>query len=133
MPYNRFQAGWPWGAQRLMRRRIMLRHVVVSVAVAGAALFGAATAAQAAPRTALDRTIAAGWNCADIAGAMHCFDPGDVRSSNAKSVNVKVYDYAGAFLGTEQIWTFPMSGPRQCPQDQLLNVGFGLACHHYAN
>lgn len=110
----------------------MLRHLVASVAVAGAALFGATTAAQAAPQTPLDRTISAGWSCAPIAGAMHCFDPGDGKSNNAKSVNVKVYTFEGAFLGTEQIWTFPVNGVQQCPQDVIINVGFGLACHHYA-
>ena len=110
----------------------MLRHLVASVAVAGAALFGATTAAQAAPQTPLDRTINAGWTCVVINGNPHCFDPGDGKSNNAKSVNVKVYTPEGAFLGTEQIWTFPVNGPRQCPQDVLLDVGFGLACHHYA-
>ena len=113
----------------------MLRHLVASVAVAGAALFGAATAAQAAPQTPLERTINAGWNCElVINGNPHCFDPGDGKSNNAKSTNVKVYTPEGEFLGTEQIWrNAPQTREFNCPQDVLLYLGPGVvACHHYA-
>lgn len=110
----------------------MLRQFVAGMCVGGVALLGSTTVTHADPGTPLERTQNAGWVCGDIAGAMHCFDPGDGASSNVKTVNVKVYTYAGEFLGTEQIWVKPVDGPRQCPQDNLLDIGFGLACHHYA-
>ena len=83
--------------------------------------------------TALDRAEKAGWACDDIAGAMHCFDPGDGRSKNASSVNVKVFHYDGTFAGTEQIWSKSVYAGQPCPQDQLLDLGFGIACHHYSH
>ena len=83
--------------------------------------------------TPLERTMNAGWHCEDIAGAMHCFDPGDGKSKNTSSVNVKVYDYDGSFLGTEQIWSAAVYAGQPCPQDELINLGFGVACHHYSH
>jgi len=83
--------------------------------------------------TALDRTVQAGWTCADVAGAMHCFDPGDGRSNNSASVNVKVYDYDGTFLGTEQLWRVDLYAGQPCPQDHLIDLGMYIACHHYSH
>jgi hypothetical protein len=110
----------------------MFGRLIAGAGIAAAVVFGSATATSADSGTALERTENAGWTCADIAGAMHCFDPGDSKSSNSKTLNVKVYNYAGEFLGTEHIWLKPVNGPRQCPQDVLLDLGFGYACHHYA-
>lgn len=98
-----------------------------------AALLLAIPATVFAGGTALERTINAGWTCDDVAGAMHCFDPGDGRSKNTSSVNVKVYDYDGSFLGTEQIWSVKVYADQPCPQDELLDLGFGIACHHYSH
>jgi hypothetical protein len=81
----------------------------------------------------LERTMNAGWNCVDVAGAMHCFDPGDGHSNNSSSVNVKVYGYDGSFLGTEQIWSVNVYAGQPCPQDDLLDLGFGIACHRYSH
>lgn len=41
------------------------------------ALLLALPATVLASGTALDRALQAGWQCDNIAGAMHCFDPGD--------------------------------------------------------
>jgi len=81
--------------------------------------------------TPLERTLNAGWSCADIAGAIHCFDPGDARSSNAASVNVRVFDYDGSRLGTEQLWNAELYAGQPCPQDALIDLGAFIACHHY--
>jgi hypothetical protein len=85
--------------------------------------------------TPLDRAKAAGWNCdLVIAGEAHCFDPGDAKSKNSATVNVKVYKNSdGSFLGTEQIWIGDLWAGQPCPQDVLLDVGFGIACHHYSH
>jgi len=83
--------------------------------------------------TALERTINAGWQCGDIAGAMHCFDPGDAHSSNSASVNVKVYDYDGNFLGTEHLWSADLYSGQPCLQDALIDLGEYIACHHYSH
>jgi hypothetical protein len=83
--------------------------------------------------TALERTENAGWTCADIAGAMHCFDPGDGKSKNASSINVKVYDYDGTFLGTEQLWSVDVYAGQPCPQDHLIDLGDHIACHRYSD
>jgi hypothetical protein len=98
-----------------------------------AALLLALPATVFAGGTPLDRTKNAGWTCVDVAGAMHCFDPGDGPSKNTSSVNVKVYDYAGSFLGTEQIWSKNVYAGQPCPQDELLDLGFGIACHRYSH
>ena len=83
--------------------------------------------------TALDRAMNAGWACADIAGAMHCFDPGDGASKNPSSVNVKVFDYDGTFLGTEHLWSVDVYAGQPCPQDHLINLGDFIACHRYSD
>ena len=98
-----------------------------------AALLLALPATVLASGTALDRAEKAGWQCADIAGAMHCFDPGDGSSKNSASINVKVYDYAGTFLGTEQLWRADLYAGQPCPQDHLLDLGAYIACHRYSD
>ena len=98
-----------------------------------AALLLALPATVFASGTPLDRTINAGWTCDYIAGAWHCFDPGDGHSKNTSSVNVKVYDYDGSFLGTEQIWSKNVYAGQPCPQDELIDLGFGWACHRYSH
>jgi hypothetical protein len=86
-----------------------------------------------AGETAMQRTINAGWHCDDIAGAMHCFDPGDARSKNAATMNVKVYDYDGHFEGTEQLWNSDLYRGQPCPQSEIINLGPWQACHHYSH
>jgi hypothetical protein len=83
--------------------------------------------------TAFDRALNAGWVCDDVAGAWHCFDPGDGRSRNSSTANVKVFNYDGDFLGTEQIWLGDLWAGQPCPQDALVFLPFGVACHHYAH
>jgi hypothetical protein len=73
-----------------------------------------------------------GWQCHDIAGAFHCFDPGDANSNNASSMNVMVFSYAGKFLGTEMLWSAQTYGGQPCPQDFLIDLGAFVACHRYA-
>lgn len=108
-------------------RRKRLGTVVAMIGL----VLALAPAAQAGQSTALDRAVNAGWHCEDVAGAMHCFDPGDAMSANASTINVKVFDYGGAFEGTEHIWINYHEQP--CPQDHLLDLGFGIACHHYSH
>lgn len=82
--------------------------------------------------TPLDRAEDAGWVCLDL-GDWHCFDPGDAKSKNSASINVKVYDRDGNFLGTEQIWRGDLYAGQPCPQDEILTVLVTYkACHHYA-
>ena len=83
--------------------------------------------------TALDRTIRAGWACVNIEGDFHCFDPGDGRSKNTSTINVKVFDGEGTFLGTEQLWRADLYAGQPCPQDHLIDLGLYLACHHYSH
>jgi hypothetical protein len=90
-------------------------------------------AAAFAGGTPLERAQNAGWQCADIAGAWHCFDPGDMHSQNSATVNVKVYDYDGSFLGTEQLWRADLYAGQPCPQDHLIDLGAYIACHHYSH
>jgi hypothetical protein len=97
-----------------------------------AALLLAFPTSALASGTPLERTMQAGWTCGDIAGAMHCFDPGDAHSNNGATVNVKVYDYDGSYLGTEQLWLVNTYSGQPCPQDELLDLGFAIACHHYS-
>ena len=97
-----------------------------------AALLLAVPGTALASATPLQRTMDAGWSCSDIAGAMHCFDRGDEFSANGATVNVKVYDYDGSFLGTEQLWFTNTYSGQPCPQSELLNLGFAMACHHYS-
>lgn len=97
-----------------------------------AALLLAVPGTALASGTPLERTIQAGWSCADIAGAMHCFDPGDMSSNNGATINVKVYAYDGSFLGTEQLWLVNTYSGQPCPQSELLDLGFAFACHHYS-
>ena len=103
---------------------VILLFVVLLLAIPATALAGG---------TALERAEKAGWQCADVAGAMHCFDPGDGKSRNASSVNVKVYDYDGTFLGTEQLWSVNVYAGQPCPQDHLIDLGAFIACHHYSH
>jgi len=101
-----------------------------------AALLLAIPATVLAGATALDRTMNAGFFCADLAGAMHCFDPGDARSKNTASINVRVFDYDGSFEGTEQLWRADLYAGQPCPQDHLIDLRPEMpyiACHHYSH
>lgn len=81
----------------------------------------------------IDKLLTAGWHCEDIAGAYHCFDPGDGHSANSASINVSVFDYDGHFEGTEQLWRADLYAGQPCPQDALIDLGFYIACHHYGH
>jgi hypothetical protein len=108
----------------------MKKVLAISLLVA---LLLAIPATVLAGGTALERTMRAGWSCADISGAMHCFDPGDGRSKNTASINVKVFDYDGSFLGTEQLWRSDLYAGQPCPQDKLIDLGAYIACHRYSH
>ena len=107
-----------------------MRKLATVIALVSVALVVPASI-LAGPTTPLDRALKAGWSCADIAGAMHCFDPGDANSNNAASVNIRVFDYEGARLGTEQLWNAESYAGQPCPQDFLIDLGDFIACHHY--
>lgn len=75
----------------------------------------------------------AGWVCADIAGAMHCFKR--VPAGQA-SVQVMVFDYSGNFEGTELLLRSDLYAGQPCPQegsDHYYDVGGYHACHHYSH
>jgi hypothetical protein len=79
----------------------------------------------------------AGWLCDEPAG--HCFPPGTAnRKAPARTIQVKVFDEAGDFLGTEILWHIDIYGGQPCPQDDLLDLnaetggGFPyIGCHRY--
>ena len=106
---------------------------ILAIALLVLLLMSVPATALAGGGTALDRAVKAGWFCDDIAGAMHCFDPGDAHSSNSASVNVKVFNYDGHFEGTEQLWRADLYAGQPCPQSELLNLGPYMACHHYSH
>lgn len=111
---------------------------IVSIALLALVLMAIPLIASA-HEAPLEQAIIAGWNCQDIAGAMHCFDPGDAHSANRASVNVKVFDYeadGGGFQGTEQLWSVDHYAGQPCPQSELLDLRPALpfmACHHYSH
>jgi hypothetical protein len=80
----------------------------------------------------MDNLVNRGFACHDIAGAFHCFDPGDSHSNNSSSVNLMVFSYEGKFLGTEILWSAETYAGQPCPQDFLINLGAFIACHRYA-
>lgn len=112
---------------------------ILTIALLALVLLTIPLIASAAQESPLQRTINAGWFCGDIAGAMHCFDPGDAHSQNTASRNVKVFDYAadgGGFQGTEQLWSTNLHEELPCPQDHLLDLRPEMpfiACHHYSH
>jgi len=91
----------------------------------------------------MDRLRDRGWECSQLPGDTdyHCFDPGDGKSKNTSSVNVRVFDGGKKFLVTEILWSVDTYGGQPCPQDQLLDLredvpGIELpfmACHHYSH
>ena len=48
-------------------------------------------------------------------------------------MNVKVFDYNGTFLGTEQLWSVDVYAGQPCPQDHLIDLGDFIACHRYSD
>ena len=75
----------------------------------------------------------AGFVCADIAGAMHCFN--NLPAGQA-SVQVMVFDYNGNFQGTELLLRSDLYAGQPCPQeglDEYSDIGGYHACHHYSH
>lgn len=108
----------------------MKKGLVLSLVATAALSLPAVIMAQQG--TALERTERAGWDCIDL-GLIHCFDPGDAHSNNSASINVKVFDDKGALLGTEQLWRADLYAGQPCPQDELIDLGDFIACHHYSH
>jgi hypothetical protein len=79
-----------------------------------------------------------GWTCIDVGdGDYHCFDPGDAKSKNVRSLNVRVFTGEGEFLGTETLWHKDIYAGQPCPQSMILTpemLGMPFyACHHYSH
>ena len=87
----------------------------------------------------MDRLVDRGWDCdGDVESEFHCFDPGDNKSKNTSSVNVRVFDGNKKFLGTEILWSVDTYAEQPCPQDVILDLQVILgipfmACHHYSH
>jgi hypothetical protein len=62
----------------------------------------------------------------------HCVNPGTLNSNNQATLSVLVFDNDGNFLGTEILWMAHIYNGQPCPQDEILDLGFAFACHHYA-
>jgi hypothetical protein len=109
--------------------------LVFSVAVLLiAVLFAVPMAAYANNgKVSMDHLQERGWTCVPIEGEPHCFDPGDGKSNNNATINVLVFDADGKFLGTEILWLAHIYAGQPCPQDQILDLGFAFACHHYSH
>jgi hypothetical protein len=84
-------------------------------------------------QVSIDRLLQRGWQCIPIEGEPHCFDPGDGQSNNQATINVMVFGADGEFRGTEILWSPDIYAGQPCPQDQILDLGFAFACHHYSH
>jgi hypothetical protein len=87
-------------------------------------------------KVSMERLQDRGWTCAPI-GEWHCFNPAFGKSNNTSSINVRVFDLDGKFLGTEILWRADLYGGQPCPQDHLLtpedlHMPY-YACHHYSH
>jgi hypothetical protein len=79
----------------------------------------------------------AGWLCGEPAG--HCFPPGKGNTSApARTIQVKVFDEAGHFKGTEILWHVDIYQGQPCPQDAILDLNAEsggafpyIGCHRY--
>jgi hypothetical protein len=83
-------------------------------------------------QTPLQKLMDRGWECVSIAGEPHCFNPASGHSNNQSTVTVMVFNAQGEFMGTEILWLAHRYNGQPCPQDQILNLGFAFACHHFA-
>jgi hypothetical protein len=110
-----------------------MKKLVLTVAILTLLLALPMTALANNGRVSMDNLIARGWTCIPIEGEPHCFDPGDAKSNNGSTMNVMVFDASGKFLGTEILWAPHIYNGQPCPQDQILNLGFAYACHHYSH
>ena len=79
----------------------------------------------------------AGWAC-PTEPAGHCFPPGMDKRASARTIQVKVFDEAGHFLGTEILWNVSIYHDQPCPQDALLDLNEDsggafpyIGCHRY--
>ena len=85
-----------------------------------------------------DQLVNAGWLCGPPAAPPgHCFPPGMDKRASARTIQVKVFDEAGDFLGTEILWHKDIYAGQPCPQDALLDLEEGehpipyWGCHRY--
>ena len=87
-----------------------------------------------------DQLVDAGWVCGPPLGPPgHCFPPGTAnRTPPARTLQVKVFNPEGEFLGTEILWHVDIYSGQPCPQDALLDLNTisggvipYIACHRY--
>ena len=109
-----------------------MKKLVLALTLLALVLAVPMTALANQGRNSMDVLTSRGWECHDIAGDFHCFDPGDANSKNSSSVNVMVFNYDGKFLGTEILWNAETYAGQPCPQDFLIDLGFFVACHRYS-
>jgi hypothetical protein len=119
-----------------------MRRTIVSALLAGMILLSLAAPAGAARINPVSLTNA-GWSCAPILGAVHCFPPGQ----SATTATITAVVFAGldpsnanaAFLGNEHLIRADLYAGQPCPTDPPgeytdLRPIAGLpyfACHTY--
>lgn len=112
-------------------KKLLYAMLVVSLL---AAIPVVALANQGKP--SMENLQAHGWDC-PIIGEYHCFNPGSGKSMNTSSLQLKVFDLDGKFLGTEVLWSVDHYAGQPCPADEILtpdDIGIPFyACHHYSH
>lgn len=94
--------------------------------------FAASVSSVEAKGPSIEQLEKAGWTCEVIGDEPHCAK----RWPNGQpTVQVKVFDSSGNFLGTELLIRSDLYAGQPCPQEglsQYVDLGFGYhACHHY--
>jgi hypothetical protein len=118
-----------------MKFRLITILLVIILSVVAVSVVAANNSAQTEAQL-----VNAGWLCGPPAGPPgHCFPPGTAnRGAPARTIQVKVFDEAGDFLGTEILWHIDIYGGQPCPQDALLDLNAEtggefpyIGCHRY--
>jgi hypothetical protein len=121
-----------------------MRYLLIVMAVFGVAVAAATATGASAQGVSQSQLEDAGWDCPDVAGAIHCAPSGGlarVLTGEAETMTFLVFSNTdGEFLGTEQIIRADVFHGQPCPTDppsgQYTDLGslLGLpyfACHRY--
>jgi hypothetical protein len=113
-------------------KKILLASMIASLFLA--VLLAAPLSALANnANVSLEKLMERGWMCVPIEGEPHCFNPASPYSNNQSTITVMVFSAEGQFRGTEILWAAHLYNGQPCPQDQIIDLGFAFACHHYAH
>jgi hypothetical protein len=114
-------------------KKLIMAATITSIFIA--VLFAVPTSALANNgKLSMNQLENSGWLCfpAGEPATPHCVNPGTFKSNNQATMSVLVFDNDGNFLGTEILWMAHIYNGQPCPQDEILDLGFAFACHHYA-